>query len=267
MYITKGIQIKMWNLIKYEIQGRSKLIIGGIIAFTIANLMLMSNYVFRNPQNIGHDDKYIVISIIFMALLSLIGIIVIIVDSVNLMKKDLFTDTGYLLFSIPQKGATILGSKLIVSLIEFILYGFFTVGFFFIHAFIFSSIHSSDSIRELINIGLPTLLENISTIIIVLLQMFVSIIAFILTIYLALTIAKSLMHSKKHSGFISFIIFVVLQIIISKLSDLINSFFGISATSVAELSKYSYVSLSFQLILCVVIFASTAYLIDNKVEM
>jgi len=257
----------MGNLIKYELKGRSKLIIGGIIAFTIANLMLASNYIFKNPNSIQSDDKFLIISMLFMFLLSFIGIIVVIIDSVNLMRKDLFSDTGYLLFSIPQNGFSIVGAKLIVSLIEFVIYGFFTIGFVFIHGLLFTSIHSSEILTQIFNKGLPVIAENIPYIITFTLEALLSTIIFILSIYLSLTIAKSLLHSNKNGTIISFIVFIVVQIIISKLGNLINDLLGINYLSLTEFSKYSFVSVGFSLVMCAVLFISTAYLIDNKVEM
>ena len=46
------------------------------------------------------------------------GIVAIFIGNIRMFTRDLKEDTGYLLFTLPQSGYSILGEKLIVVLIE-----------------------------------------------------------------------------------------------------------------------------------------------------
>ncbi len=47
--------------------------------------------------------------------------LVVLIWNINMFSKDLYSDTSYLIFTLPVKGRSILGAKLITSIIQVIL--------------------------------------------------------------------------------------------------------------------------------------------------
>ena len=102
----------MIKLIKYEFLGRFKYILGfcaALITFNAFLLMMINSW-----------QSEIILVLSLLAGFSMF--IIALASGIHLYKKDLYGDTGYLIFTIPQSGYSIIASKLIMSLIEFIIY-------------------------------------------------------------------------------------------------------------------------------------------------
>lgn len=97
----------MLKLIKYELIGKYKAF-GILVAIAIIlNLALMSR------RGIWPDAGLVAMSIFIAGLVS----VVLLVWCIGLFSQDLYEDKGYLTYILPQKGYSIVGSKIIVSLI------------------------------------------------------------------------------------------------------------------------------------------------------
>ena len=97
----------MFKLIKYELRSTFLTILGICITVIIANLLLMTKK--------GSWD----VAVPGLSICLIIGaIIVIFISSLKIMSKYLHGDEGYLLFTLPQSGASIITSRLITALIQ-----------------------------------------------------------------------------------------------------------------------------------------------------
>lgn len=108
----------MLKLMKYEIKGTFKYIIG-IMALVLLLITGIYMYVTKGSEPSGFGVLFIVLSIlvIFGAGLSTFLYIV------GSFKKELYEDRGYLTFTLPLTGNQIIGAKLIVATMWFILLG------------------------------------------------------------------------------------------------------------------------------------------------
>lgn len=119
----------MRKFIKYEIKGTYKFILGLLsillIAFTI--IQFKGRNIFSSLDNPSPMMKPFEL----VALLSLLAIFGAFITAffyiVGSFRKDLYEDRGYLTFTLPLSGNQILGGKLIVALLWFLIIGLVTI--------------------------------------------------------------------------------------------------------------------------------------------
>lgn len=112
-----GRYMLMFKLIKYELQGRSKYYIAALIG-----MFFMFFYI-----NMRLTSKDFTVSLAFSFLAIYLIYIVLVISGIILYAKDVFGNSGYLIFTIPKRGETILGAKLIVAIAEFLIFMFTVV--------------------------------------------------------------------------------------------------------------------------------------------
>lgn len=121
----------MGRLIKYEIRGNYKFILG-ILAIVILASSFIQGVICKQMVDINQDGinnrSDIIHLMSFIAVLVIFGaFLVAFINIVGSFKKELYEDSGYLTFSLPLTGNQILGSKLIVALIWYVILGLGTL--------------------------------------------------------------------------------------------------------------------------------------------
>ena len=136
----------MGKYMKYEIKGSYKFILG-ILALVLILTTALYSYEFRGqPINSMTSNPAFVEIAILIILGAAFAAFLYIVDS---FRKELYDDRGYLTFTLPLSGNQILGSKLIVAIMWFILLG---VTFILYNMFmVFSFIEVDINFKELIS--------------------------------------------------------------------------------------------------------------------
>jgi len=188
----------MMTLLKYEIYRRWIWLVLRYTALITIGVILLNRV--SSP---AYQYEFIGESIGKFALTSLAIFIIIIVEGINMLKEDLFEECGYLTFTIPQKGRTILASKLVLLFLQL---SFWTVISIWFGSIFFSKLpyHEMVQIETQINFYFfPTVLF--------LLTAFFN---FVLMIHFSLTLTKTLLVNKKYSGILSVGIFILQQILI-----------------------------------------------------
>lgn len=204
----------MLKLIKYEFKTISKeflIILGAII---LLNIALMTRI------NVWKDTNVILLSF----LISFGASVAVFIYNIIIFTRDLKRDTGYLLFSIPKSGYTILGAKLSSSLIVMIVamlvgcimtffVGVIAMGNFdsFIKAF--------TEIKNMTNVNIFQFILVIIVDAIIAVLMYAEM---LLVIYFAVTISKVIMNGRKFSGLVAFLIYIVTNLITGKIYELLT---------------------------------------------
>ena len=173
----------MLNLIKYEFIRKYKLIAGTIITALALNVFLIT-------RGIGGSAT-------FLVLLPLVLSVLFIADIVKMYSDDLNNKTGYMLFMTPNSGYKIISSKVLTAVLEgFALLFIYLIFLLFNGAYIAVSmgneIDFSQIIRVVNNLLSGSLGFNLGHISVFLLAALTFIIAFITTVYTAMTIRKSI---------------------------------------------------------------------------
>lgn len=192
----------MLNLIKYEFIKKYKL-----IAVTISTAIGLN--VFLITRGIGGSAT-------FLVLLPLVLSILFLTDIIKMYSDDLNNKSGYMLFMTPNSGYKIISSKVLTAVLEgfalLILYFIFLlINGAYIAVSMGNEIDYSQIIRAVDNLLSGSLGFNLGHILVFLLAALTFLIAFITTVYTAMTIRKSIFSEIKFGGLFSFIIFLLIN--------------------------------------------------------
>ncbi|MGE5628983.1 MAG: hypothetical protein ACM3X7_12900 [Solirubrobacterales bacterium] len=253
----------MWNLVKYEIKGYYKelSILAGSVIFL--NLLLLTR--------IGVWPREVITTLSFIIMF--VSIIIVFVWNVALYSRDLYGNTGYLLFSLPQKGWSILTAKLLAALAQMTAIQLLT-GIFFIlnltkvknYEMVFNVLREALNVQAVfIGIAAP-------------IYLYVYLIIFI---YFCITIGKVVVGKRRLGNFGAFVSFVIFTIITGKLDSWITNAFPqsihinpMTPKGVLMLGQYpggditiNFVGLLFEIAVLAVYYSATSYLLENKINL
>lgn len=262
----------MLKLIKYELIGKYKsLLILGIITLVLnlALIFQMKNW----PEGVSLGLSILLATGVYVVLL---------VWCIGIFGKDIYEDTGYLTYTLPQRGYSIVASKLTISFLYFIvaavIIGLF-IRFFFIN--------TSEITRNMDAAGIKadswTLVAGS-----VLLYGF-DFIKLLITIYFSVAITKIAIAKKRAGKFVAFIVFVVISVcegflnyFIAKLLPqefYIKVFQGVSgsisvqgdySSSMDIITKGVPVNIAttvLSVMLFIVFYIATSYIVENKLDL
>ena len=260
----------MGRLLKYELKGNYKVI--GIILVILIIVALGLNF------KIGEWAETTIMGItsfaVFGALLSAF------IYLVELFRKELYEDTGYLTFTLPITGNSIVGAKLLSSLIWIFVVG--TIGG------LLGFLNAKRAFGPYVGFGSIFTKQSF----IVAISGAVSVITVLLLIYFSITISRMTIRNKKVGG-LWFIIFILLNVAIAYLQIKLikwipyyidtnswrivkqgmNMVAGINfGGAMLQLSINGNVylniaSIIFSIILPVGLFLGTGYLLEKKVDL
>lgn len=275
----------MKSLIKYEFRNTKKnifyiglvgMVISLIIQWSLAgNVGNKAGEVQVNPggfyfSSSSFGGSLMVIKGILLAIsiFSIFGILLaFFISMAHMMKKDLYTERGYLTFALPVNGYEIIGAKLIVS----IIWTLFLIVLALVWNFILSMVLFGFSWSDVqvfwdrfisgnfLNIDLFK--SGIKSFINIILGSAFS----ILMIYLALISDKIIRKRTTAGGFWIIILFIYNFIYDSLLTLIYNSIHGYTRGNILEIG-FSNVGIAINLISVIILFIVNSYLIEKKVE-
>jgi len=246
----------MMTLLKYEIYRRWKWLVLRYAALIIINSILLNRI--STP---ALQYKFIGESIGKFALASLVIFVIIIIEGINMLKEDLFEDCGYLTFTIPKKGRAVLASKLVLLFMQLVLWTVITIGF---GSIFFSKLPYQEITQMKSQIDFyffPTVLF-----------VFTAFFNFVLMIHFSLTLTKTLLVNKRYSSLLSIGIFFFLVYFIEKvyygpfLNQIKDISIEIGSRANITLLSGGYTAVFLNIILTVIFFTATAYLLENKIN-
>ena len=197
----------MGKLIKYELKGNYKIFCS---LFTII-ILLQGLFLTR----IGHWKSGSIMGM--TVLVNIVLFITILIFIEKSFANEIYEDRGYLTFTLPVSGYKVLGSKIIVGLLWLLISGFIS---FISFKTIINGLSGEDLIKIItssVNIKQFVLLGIIYAIVLL--------IMLLLTIYFSITLTRVAYKGKKISGFIGFIVFIVLNFVISYISYKVGDIF------------------------------------------
>ena len=236
----------MLKLVKYELRGNLFAIVGICITVIIANLILLTRRGTWGIQVVGT----------FSLVLAIAAIITIFIFSLTIMSKYLHEDSGYLMFTLPQSGASIIMSRLITALIQITI----------VILVSFSSLYliaGEDMPFEFVidsSIYGTILIEYIWATVI-----------FLTFIYFCMIIGKVAFGNKKIGKLGSFITFLLLSFLTSWITQKITILFpqtiALNNLDIFSLLKINIASWIFDICTFTIYFISSSYLLDKKVDL
>lgn len=261
----------MLKLMKYEALRKQKLLFIAITIIVLVEALIIFT-LYKGGAAIG-------LTLFLVFLLGFGGIIFILVDNINMYSQDLYKKQGYMFFLTPNNGYKILGSKVLIGLIELLVGALIYYGIMFLNYKIVINLYLNETSRkasELMDFFGAFFIDKMppaSDIFLVLLTIILGWFAFILTVYMAITLSKTLFKNIKFGGVISFVIFIVLNIIISIIQYKVLKINGgsggmfIRANEMSyTLEEYSTISCIYNGILSIILFFFSGMLLNKKVD-
>ncbi|MBX4265782.1 hypothetical protein [Clostridium estertheticum] len=251
----------MFKLVKYELRANFLTIIGICITVIVASLLLMTQ-----------KGTWSSTAILALSGCLIIGsVIVIFIASLKIMSKYLHNDSGYLLFTLPQSGMSIITSRLLASLIQISI--IVAVSFFMSYLTLTDKIDFSFLGDIKPGLILYSVINYVG-----------GIIYFLTIIYFCMVIGKIALKGKKIGKIGSFVIFIILSIVIGWLSSKITNLlpqnlnfsdFSINTTNVLNFGttasesafNINLAGAIFDIIVFIGLFMGTSYLIDKKLDL
>jgi hypothetical protein len=245
-------------------------------------LITTASALFLNIIFILNSDTSVSGSVIFLMFFLMGLIILFAVDVIKMYSDDMNKKSGYMLFMTPNSGYKIIMSKLITCIIE----GFAMILIYLIFAFLNGVyVMARDGVQFSMNFmqlknGIEMILDgrlgfNLGQVMVVLVVVLIYIIGFILTVFTSITIRKSIFSEIRFGGFLSFLIFIGLNWIVSDLSTKImnslpsfyNTSIHVSNFTTLTLMKMLFPVALMSVAISIVLTLVSGYLLENKINL
>lgn len=254
----------MFKLSKYEIR---KNIIGLVIMFgAIAGLEL-----YFVISALADNRDHTAIASLLLLLATVVAYFGVLIYGVASYSKELNQKTGYMTFMTPISTFTIIGSKLISTLLAGIFFVVLLGIFALIDMAMFEEVFPEtklfteflDNLIEMSGAAAGELWINVG---VGILSMLIESFAIVAIAYISITLTATAFQNKKWKGIVSAVIFVVTMIIVGKIDDIIPAIYD-------TVTKWSQgiVNLLPHILYMAVIAAASIYgsgkLLDKKVSL
>lgn len=227
----------MGNVLKYEIKkSRFMMLIVGIIIGCLEIAYLIGFFGFKFAQNEKLNDIFTSIwalSTVLLIVAACCSMLAGALYSVLLYNSDIRKKSGYMLFLTPTPTWQWILAKILMGLLAtaVLVVVFAVLGIADILLFI-PELDDTSFIGQLLIPLRDMFFDNIGTIVLFLLNMILQIVVMITTIYLAISMSKTLLGNKKIGTFVAFVFWIALEILQSAISSLFtllsNGLFSIS---------------------------------------
>ncbi len=253
----------MFNLVKYELKGHVK-----ELTIIISSVILLSLLLYTRI-NVWEQGAVFVCSV----MISFAAMVLVFIWNIMLFSRDMYEESGYLLFTLPKKGYSILGGKLLTALCQVILVGI-VVGLFNFITFTQTVPDWKNVISEI------TKVISYKFVAFSVLTSVFQYVSLLVLIYFSISLSKVAIKKKKLGKLSAFVIFVVSSLIIGKTADALTTVFpqtfSISMVSntmqsvmnnAHEVIPVNISLLVFDIVLCVAIFIVTSYILEKKIDL
>lgn len=227
----------MGNVLKYEIKkSRFMMLIVGIIIGCLEIAYLIGFFGFKFAQNEKLNDIFTSIwalSTVLLIVAACCSMLAGALYSVLLYNSDIRKKSGYMLFLTPTPTWQWILAKILMGLLAtaVLVVVFAVLGIADILLFI-PELDDTSFIGQLLIPLRDMFFDNIGTMVLFLLNMILQIVVMITTIYLAISMFKTLLGNKKIGTFVAFVFWIALEILQSAISSLFtllsNGLFSIS---------------------------------------
>ncbi len=250
----------MFKLIKYEFrkQAFSKLVILALVGL----LQLVFFY-----GVIASNEDVIAMTMSLLALFSMGALFFLAFESILTYSNDLKQKSSYMLFLTPNTSYSIVGAKVLTAGIQIILAGiaFFAV-FVLDGGILIAKYDVLAQVKKLLIQFMDQFFQlhiDISDTISVLTVIIMNWINTITLAFFSITLSTTFLADKKYKGVVSFLIFIALNIVISKITNLIVGDSGITFNSI---STTLFTASAITLFFTVLTYIGTAWMLEKKVS-
>lgn len=251
----------MGKLIKYELKKQmlSKIVVGVLAA--ICEAVFFVGLIINNGEWAGY-------ALGALFILGFVSLFYFSFETIITYSNDLKTKQSYMLFLIPRNMYQVVGAKMITTLLQILLVGAAFVAIFV--GDVFAVCARYGEIKDLIELlkmmfeelsGIHVKLEEVLYVISTVLVVWIE---FILMAMFAITISTTLFANKRYKGVISFGIYIVFELLLGKVADLVTD--GAMSAEVVELNAMAWIYIGVYAVAMVLCYFGTTWLLDKKIS-
>jgi len=251
----------MGKLIKYELKKQmlSKIVVGVLAA--ICEAVFFVGLIIDNGEWAGFG-----LGALFI--LGFVSLFYFSFETIITYSNDLKTKQSYMLFLIPRNMYQVMGAKMVTTLLHILLVGAafaaIIIGDVFAVCARYGEIEEMIEMFKMmfaelsgIHVELEEVLYVISTVLVVWIE-------FILMAMFAITISTTLFANKRYKGVISFGIYIVFELLLGKVADLVTD--GAMSGEVFELNAMAWIYIGVYAVAMVLCYFGTTWLLDKKIS-
>ena len=217
------------------------------------------------------DESKTVLGISFLMLASFVAYIFVLIYGVTSYANDLKNKSGYLTFMAPISTYSIIGAKLLSTLLTGMTFVAVIAVLAVIDYSLVANVFELESLLELLKEIVSAFGYDLSSILFGMLAFVVTfLIQFFMVVtvaYLAVSLASTVLQNKKIKGVVSFVLFLVLIVLINKVAVMISSGEMNSYATFLEAMKEMLPVIGFYLACSVVAFLGSGFLLDRKISL
>lgn len=244
----------MFKLMKYEFRKQA------FSKFVILFLLGLVELFFAFGM-ITNNDERVMTSIALFMVLAFGSILFISFECIITYSNDLKTKCSYMLFMTPHSSYSIIGAKALSTIIQILVAGasFLVVGFldFMLMVAKYSDLSKLlDYLSEIFQIKI-----DYSDVVIVIATILVSWIGTVLLAFFSITLSTTFLANKRGKGFVSFIIFILMNYVINKVVSL-------ALGSTMDYTRTDFIfSILITAIFAAITYIGTAWMLEEKVSL
>ncbi len=254
----------MLRLMKYEIR---KNITGLVILFGI--IIGLEGYFLVSA--IAESRKHTSLSAAFLVIASVVAFFAVFMFGVSSYSKELKSKTSYMTFMAPLSSFSIIGSKLISTLLAGTFFAVLLAIFAFADMALFEKVlPETELFTEFIEVIAGNAGYSIAevglAILVTIIEMLISFFAIVAMAYLAITLSSTLFQNKKYKGVISVVIFFAINWIINKIGEFLPEIYD-DVTNITEAIVATFPAWIYYGVVMVLSLIVSAKLLDKKVSL
>src|SRR5450756_1057819 len=121
--ISTGRCTDMWKLVRYQLRGRRLLYTIGLIIMGALTLYQATRFIWMrdNPAQSAHSAHVSMGFVLTIAFFWVLFYTAMTVINIVTYTQDLYGDTGYLVFGLPLRGAEVLGSRIVLLVVDTVM--------------------------------------------------------------------------------------------------------------------------------------------------
>lgn len=258
----------MFKLMKYEIRKN----IWGLLIFLIA-IFGLEGYFLVSTLLEKQDHSFL--SAVLLVLATTVSYFFVMIYAIVSYSKELNSKSSYLTFMAPVSSAKIIGSKLLTTIamaiclvVLLMLLGYLDIN---LMGKAYPELEMGFSLVEMISeMSGFELRELLMDILVMVLEMAIVFLTYTSMAYFAVTLSATAFQNKKYKGIISFIIFIVVDILIGKIVEIVEMIIGLDDYVILnglDMLLYLLPTVVVYVIFIIIALFTSAKLLDKKVSL
>ena len=247
----------MFKLMKYELR---KTMVSKIMILALIVIIEGTFLIFAPGSEPGKLNRYAGQALGFLSLLSVGTLFFVAFECIHKYSSDLKDKCSYMLFMTPNSSYTIIGAKVLYTVVQFVLFGALYIGIWVYNIqYLFRHFGVEEEFLDMIKDVLKVNVDGTDGVLSVI-NLIISWMIIVIFAFLAITLSRTFLAEQKGRGFVSVVLFFVITRLVSFISNIL--------TSGADTFRTVFlISTIIYLVAGTVAYLATSWMLDKKVSL